>query len=130
MRSPSLPGPTERRSLIPASTFSVGDLNVHIVNIYLPKLDKSGKPFPEKDYVWLRSELIGKFGGVTQYDQAPAVGYWKADAGTSVSQDEMIIYEVICDRLVKTYWNGLRKRLETAFDQELILIRAHPIKTL
>lgn len=103
---------------------------MHIVNIYLPKLDKTGKPFPDEAYVWLRSELIEKFDGVTQYDQVPAVGYWKAEAGTPVSQDEMIIYEVICARLVKTYWNDLRKRLEKAFDQELILIRAHPIITL
>lgn len=103
---------------------------MHIVNIYLPKLDNAGKPFSDEAYLWLRSELIKKFGGVTQYDQVPAVGYWKADAGKSVSEDEMIFYEVICTRLAKAYWNDLRKRLETAFDQELILIRAHPIKTL
>lgn len=103
---------------------------MHIVNIYLPKLDNAGKPFPDQAYLWLRTELIEKFGGVTQYDQAPAVGYWKTDAGKPVSQDEMIIYEVICSRLVKAYWSELREKLETAFDQELILIRAHPIKTL
>lgn len=103
---------------------------MHIVNIYLPKLDNAGKSFPDQAYLWLRSELIEKFGGVTQYDQVPAVGYWKADASKPVSQDEMIIYEVICTRLVKAYWGGLRKRLESTFDQELILIRAHSIKTL
>lgn len=103
---------------------------MHIVNIYLPKLDKAGNSFPDEAYLWLRTELIEKFGGVTQYDQVPAVGYWKSDAGTPVSQDEMIIYEVICPRLVNAYWSDLRKRLEEAFDQELILIRAHAIKTL
>ena len=103
---------------------------MHIVNIYLPKLDNAGKSFPDQAYLRLRSELIENFGGVTQYDQVPAVGYWKADAGKPVSQDEMIIYEVICTRLAKAYWSDLRKRLESTFDQEMILIRAHPIKTL
>ncbi|MDP2248070.1 MAG: hypothetical protein Q8J65_08050, partial [Nitrosomonadales bacterium] len=65
---------------------------MHIVNLYLPKLDKAGQPLPDEAYLWLRTELITKFGGVTQYDQVPAAGYWKADAATPVSQDEVINY--------------------------------------
>lgn len=103
---------------------------MHLVNIYLPKLDDKGQPFPDDAYVWIRTELIEQFGGITQYDQAPATGYWKEDPEKPVSQDEVINYEIICERLSKSYWAKLRKKLEISFNQEKILIRAHPVKIL
>lgn len=103
---------------------------MHIVNIYLPQVDHLGVAFDEAVYASIRAELIHKFGGLTQYDQVPAIGYWKAQVDHPVSKDLVIHYEVICDRLIKSYWADLRKRLEATFKQTQILIVAHPIVAL
>lgn len=104
-----------------------GSQKMHIVNIYLPQINNEGIAFNEDLYLAIRTELIQKFGGLTQYDQVPAVGYWKENAEQPVSRDLMINYEVICNRLTKKYWVDFRKRLEKTFQQTQILIIAHPI---
>ena len=103
---------------------------MHIVNIYLPQVSQDGVPFDEGHYLSIRTELIHKFGGLTQYDQVPAIGYWKEDARKPISKDLVIHYEVICPRLDKKYWADFRKRMEVTFQQIQILIVAHPIVAL
>ena len=103
---------------------------MHIVNIYLPQVNNTGVAFSEDIYLNIRKELIQKFGGLTQYDQVPAIGYWKEDADKPVSQDLVIHYEVICHTLTKKYWAEFRLRLEKVFQQTQILIVAYPIVAL
>jgi hypothetical protein len=103
---------------------------MHIVNIYLPQLNHEGVPFSEDIYRSIRTELIQKFDGLTQYDQAPAIGYWKESADKPVSKDLVIHYEVICTELDKPYWADFRARLEILFQQIQILIVAHPIVSI
>jgi hypothetical protein len=103
---------------------------MHIVNIYLPRVNNAGIEFNEEIYLSIRTELIQKFGGLTQYDQVPAVGYWKENADKSINKDLVIHYEVICNKLVKKFWAELRLRLENTFQQKQILIVAHPIVIL
>lgn len=103
---------------------------MHIVNIYLPQVDQAGVPFDEDCYLNIRIELIHTFGGLTQYDQVPAIGYWKEDADKPVSKDLVIHYEVICSELDKQYWTDFRTRMEGIFQQTQILIVAHPIESL
>ncbi|HYN55123.1 MAG TPA: hypothetical protein VES38_10505 [Methylotenera sp.] len=103
---------------------------MHIVNIYLPQVNNEGIPFNEDIYLSIRTELIEKFGGLTQYDQVPTIGYWKENVNQPISKDLVIHYEVICNTLTKKYWADLRDRLESAFHQTQILIVAHPIVAL
>lgn len=103
---------------------------MHIVNIYLPQINNAGIAFNEDIYLSIRTELIQKFGGLTQYDQVPAIGYWKENADKPISKDLVIHYEVICNTLSKKYWAESRLRLEKAFQQTQILIVAHPILKL
>lgn len=103
---------------------------MHIVNIYLPQVNNAGIAFNEDIYLGIRKELIQKFNGLTQYDQVPAIGYWKENADKPVSKDLMIHYEVICNTLTKKYWAEFRQRLEKIFEQTQILIVAHPIVAL
>lgn len=103
---------------------------MHIVNIYLPQVNNNGSPFNEDIYLSIRRELIQKFGGLTQYDQVPAIGYWKENANKPINQDLVIHYEVICNRLTKKYWADFRLRMENTFKQTQILIVAHPIVKL
>ena len=103
---------------------------MHIVNIYLPQVNNAGLAFNEDIYLSIRKELIQKFGGLTQYDQVPAIGYWKENADKPISQDLVIHYEVICNTINKKYWAGFRQRLEMTFQQTQILIVAYPIVAL
>lgn len=103
---------------------------MHIVNIYLPQVNNAGVAFDEDIYLNIRTELIQKFGGLTQYDQVPAIGYWKENPDKPVHKDLVIHYEVLCKRLTKKYWAKLRLRLEKVFQQTEILIVAHPIVVL
>ncbi len=103
---------------------------MHIVNIYLPQVNNAGIAFNEAIYLRTRIELIQKFGGLTQYDQVPAIGYWKENADKPISKDLVIHYEVICNRLTKKYWADFRLRMEKTFEQTQILIVAHPILAL
>lgn len=103
---------------------------MHIVNIYLPQVNNAGIAFNEAIYLRIRIELIQKFGGLTQYDQVPAIGYWKENADKPISKDLVIHYEVICNRLTKKYWADFRLRMEKTFEQTQILIVAHPILAL
>jgi hypothetical protein len=103
---------------------------MHIVNIYLPQVNNAGIAFNEAIYLSIRTELIQKFGGLTQYDQVPAIGYWKENADKPISKDLVIHYEVICNRLTKKYWEDFRLRMEKIFQQTQILIVAHPIVAL
>ncbi|PPC93524.1 MAG: hypothetical protein CTY33_07605 [Methylotenera sp.] len=103
---------------------------MHIVNIYLPQVNNAGIAFNEAIYLRIRTELIQKFGGLTQYDQVPAIGYWKENADKPISKDLVIHYEVICNRLTKKYWADFRLQMEKTFEQTQILIVAHPILAL
>ena len=103
---------------------------MYIVNIYLPQVNNAGMLFNEEIYLNIRQELIQKFGGLTQYDQMPAIGYWKENADKPIHKDLVIHYEVICHRLTKKYWAELRTRLEHIFQQTQVLIVAHPIVAL
>ena len=103
---------------------------MHIINIYLPQVNEAGMAFDEAIYLSIRTELIQKFGGLTQYDQVPAIGYWKENADKPISKDLVIHYEVICNKLTKKYWADFRRRMEKIFQQTQILIVAHPIVAL
>ena len=103
---------------------------MHIINIYLPQVSEAGMAFDGAIYLSIRTELIQKFGGLTQYDLVPAIGYWKENADKPISKDLVIHYEVICNRLTKKYWADFRLRMEKIFQQTQILIVAHPIVAL
>ena len=103
---------------------------MYIVNIYLPQVNNAGIAFDDDIYLSIRTELIQKFGGLTQYDQVPAIGFWKESAEKPLTKDLVIHYEVICNKLTKKYWAEFRLRLEKVFQQTQILIVAHPIVAL
>jgi hypothetical protein len=61
---------------------------------------------------------------VTIYDRKPASGK-KQD-----SSDDIIIFEVMTADLDRAWWSSYRARLEQAFEQDEILIRATRIEKL
>ena len=102
---------------------------MHLIQLLLPIRDGSGRPFPRALYDALAEELTGCFGGLTAYTRAPASGLWEEDSGRTV-QDDMVIYEVMAGQLDEGWWRELRRRLEKAFEQDELVVRAHEIRRL
>ena len=49
---------------------------MHIVQILLPLADNQGRRFSESLLREVREELVSRFGGLTAYGRAPAMGVW------------------------------------------------------
>jgi hypothetical protein len=121
---------------------------VYLIQILLPLDRNDGARQPEFLFRSVRDELVARFGGLTAYTRAPAVGLWAdregpatSDDGTGASvprtpsapraeKDELVIVEVMAPELDRAWWSDFRRRLECRFEQEQIVVRALPIETL
>jgi hypothetical protein len=101
---------------------------MHVVQFLLPLRDNEQRLFPRADFEKVRAELTERFGGVTAFLQSPAMGAWK-DEGETV-RDEMVLYEVMVERLDRAWWSGYRAELERRFQQERVVMRALGAETL
>ena len=95
---------------------------MHVVEIFLPLKRSDGSAQPARLFAGLRAELVERFGGLTAFTRAPAVGLWE-DRG-EVERDEIVIFEVIAEAIDRGWWSALKARIERDFDQEEVLIRA------
>ena len=89
----------------------------------LPVYDNSGRRVPHERFAQLRDELTERFGGVTAFLRSPAQGTWK-EGGGEVDRDEVVMCEVLVERLDPTWWSDYRKTLEGRFGQRELMIRA------
>jgi hypothetical protein len=101
----------------------------HVVEIFLPLKTKEGRPQPRELYAQVREELVGRFGGLTAFTRAPAEGLWEPEPGER-EKDEMVIFEILADRIDRDRWREYRLKLQQRFGQDEILIRAHPVEKL
>jgi hypothetical protein len=102
---------------------------MYLVEILLPLFDKSGVRFPKSTFDQVRNDCTERFGGVTAFLRAPAVGLWK-DPDGAIRRDDIAVFEVMADTLDKDWWRQYRNRLEAAFDQDSIVTRALQIEPL
>jgi hypothetical protein len=72
--------------------------------------------------------MINRFGGVTSFSRAPAVGTFRD--GAKVVQDEILVLEVMTEELDHEWWKTFRTSVERTFDQKEILIWAFPVTKL
>ena len=101
----------------------------HLVQLLLPLNDNDGKPFAKARFDAVRAELVERFGGVTAYVRSPAVGAWENDDG-AVCRDDVILFEVMVDGLDRAWWRAFREKIERAFEQDAILVRATHVESL
>ena len=101
---------------------------MHLVQILAPLFDNEGNHFPSEPYRQLRAELAERFGGLTAFTRAPAEGLWTG--GGEASHDEIVIFEVMVEKLDRMFWSAYRRELEERFRQEVIVIRAQSIEQL
>jgi hypothetical protein len=102
---------------------------MQLVQLFLPLYDNHGQPFPKAFFDDLREQLAQQFGGVTAYVRSPAVGLWENEQG-AVCHDDVILFEVMVDKLEHDWWKSCRRRLERQFSQDAILIRASAVELL
>ena len=96
----------------------------HLVQILLPLRDNEGNPFPRAAFAAVREELAERFGGVTAYLQAPAQGVWKDDEEGTLERDEIVVLEVMVERLEPGWWGEFREQLRQRFRQDELVVRA------
>jgi hypothetical protein len=102
---------------------------VYLIQILLPLHDNARQPFPNEAYTAVRSELTNRFGGITAYTRAPAVGLWKPN-GSEATKEDIVILEVMADDLDLDWWKEYKHELETRFRQEMLVIRAQETRLL
>ena len=100
----------------------------HLVQILMPLQDHQGQPFPQSVLDEMRRDLIAHFSGVTTHLRAPAPSV-TASEGTGRHAD-IVVFEVMCERLDRCWWHDYRRHLESRFRQQEIIVRAVPVEKL
>ena len=102
---------------------------MHLVQILLPLRDEDGRGFPKQHYDKVATDLTERFGGVTAYTRTPAEGRWK-DLARMTNEDDVIVIEVMLERIDERWWHKYRSSLEKKFKQTHIIVRAQDIRVL
>ena len=101
---------------------------MHLVQLLLPLYNNSGIQFEQKLYTDVRNELVDRFGGITAYTRAPVHGLWQESE--QLVRDDLIIYEIMVEKLEEEWWRGYREILEGRFQQQSLVVRALQILLL
>ena len=101
---------------------------MRLVQILIPIYSNTGVPFEQKLFTNLRDELVERFGGITAYTRAPVHGLWQERE--QVVRDDLIIYEIMVQAWDERWWRKLRRSLESRFQQQSVVVRAHEIELL
>ena len=94
---------------------------MYLFQILLPRADNVGEPFPEDEYERVKEELARAFDGVTAYLQAPAEGVWRR--GERSTDDDIVVFEVMSEKVELEGWRKRRMELEQRFRQDRVIIR-------
>ena len=93
---------------------------MYLIEIFLPLADNDGKKFAAQMYHDEQDILVKRFGGITAFTRAPAVGLWREGQ----SQDDIVILETMTTLVDHAWWRDYRTALENRFRQTAVLIRA------
>ena len=101
---------------------------MYLVQVLLPVFNNNGQPVPRDLFRQVGAELTERFGGLTAHTRAPAEGLWQP--GTTTVRDDIVMYEVMTNRLDRPWWREYRRRLEARFRQHEVVLRAQRIELL
>ena len=101
---------------------------MNIVEVFLPLDTGRGDPIPLETIEGLVAGLADRFGGATAYTREPAEGLWKR--AITIVRDRIIVVEVMVEDVDEAWWRDYRRRLESEFEQEIILIRVTACQTI
>src|SRR5689334_19174299 len=100
---------------------------MHLVQLLLPLYAPDGERLPPAVFGAVRDELVQRFGGLTAYSRAPATGLWAEGRGERVERDDIVVYEVMVDRLDRDWWKAYREELTARLRQKELVVRAQRI---
>ena len=101
---------------------------MHLIEILLPLNDNSGRPFDAGNYAAIRQTLTERFGGLTAFTRSPAQG--TTTNGGKTVHDDIVVFEVMTEKLDVSWWRGYRRQLEREFRQDAIVARASAVTLL
>jgi hypothetical protein len=101
---------------------------MHLVQLLLPLYGQDGARLPGDLFGSVRTELVGRFGGLTAYSRAPAKGLWADEQ--EVEHDDIVVYEVMVESLDRAWWARYREELTGRFRQKELVVRALPTEAL
>lgn len=101
---------------------------MHLVQLLLPLYAQDGGRLDAALFGAVRQELVDRFGGLTAYSRAPASGLWENDG--SVERDDIVVYEVMSERLDRAWWARYRQELAARLRQKELVVRAQVIEVL
>lgn len=93
-----------------------------LIQLLLPVTDNAGRRFPDSTWEALKDKLVERFGGVTAFLHTPAEGVWAPSPERRTAEDVFIV-EVMSETFDAAWWSMLQRELETALDQEHVVIR-------
>jgi hypothetical protein len=96
---------------------------VHLIQILLPLYEKSGRKVSRALLRSTAKQLADEFGGLTVYTRAPAEGLWRR-RGAKLDRDDVVVYEVMAQKVDLRFWGARRGKLEKEFVQDAIVVRA------
>jgi hypothetical protein len=72
--------------------------------------------------------LTKQFGGLTAFTRSPPQGT-TTDGGKTV-HDDIVVFEVMTEKLDMQWWSRYRRHLESEFRQDAIVVRASAVTLL
>ncbi len=100
----------------------------HLVQILMPLQDREGQAFPQAVLDEMRRDLAAHFSGVAVHLRAPAPNV--PTAPEAYRRTDMLVFEVMCERLDRCWWHDYRRHLESRFGQQEVVVRAVPVEKL
>ncbi|RLP22749.1 hypothetical protein [Mesorhizobium sp. YM1C-6-2] len=101
---------------------------MYLVEVFVPLDRGDGSPVHHHEIRALVRRLADRFGGATAFSRAPAQGLWKESDG--ISQDRIVIAEVMVDTLDRSWWTAFKEELERDLQQEQIVVRCATCEVL
>jgi hypothetical protein len=102
---------------------------MYLIQILLPLSDNDGHPYNRELFRMVAAELTDQFGGLTAHTRVPAEGLWK-NGSSRTDREEIIIFDVMTEKLAKRWWTKYRRGLEKRFRQEQVIVRSQEIRLL
>jgi len=102
---------------------------MYLIQILLPLRANDGRQFPQSEFIRVRDELTEGFGGLTTYVRSPAEGLWK-ESGSATVYDDIVIYEVMTEKLDRPWWHEYREELAVRFQQDVLIVRVSEVQLL
>lgn len=93
-----------------------------VIQVLLPLTKPDGSPFPANYFTVIRKELADRYGGITAYSRAPAIGLWKESEDRTIA-DDIVIFELMVESLDLGWWKEYKINLEKLFEQDQIVMR-------